>query len=96
MAYTDTIRLADGTLRFTPTGAPQRECTVRPYERVQISAGEGVRKEFQIALVAADPRVYGSALKTAEALFSSGAEIAAAAVACRSPWPTPAPRPRPR
>ena len=25
VAYTDTIRLADGTLRWTPTGAPQRE-----------------------------------------------------------------------
>ena len=74
VAYTDTIRLADGTLRFTPTGAPQRELTVRLNERVQISAGEGVRKEFQISLVAADHRVYGSELKHVEDYLAAGTD----------------------
>ena len=77
VAYTDTIRRADGTLRFTPTGAAQRECTVRLWERVQLTSGEGVRKEFQISLVAADPRVYASQIKTVEGLFNAGTDAGA-------------------
>lgn len=96
VAYTDTIRKADGTLRYTPTGAAMRECTVRLYDRVQVSSGEGVLKEFQIALVAADPRVYASAQKSVNALLNSGTDTATSGqrkvdVSCGNAGSTPTP-----
>ena len=50
---------------------------MRLWERVQLSSGEGVRKEFQISLVAADPHVYASQIKTAEGLFTAGTNVGA-------------------
>ena len=45
---------------------------MRLFDRVQVSSGQGVLKNSRVTLVAADPRTYSSALKTAEVLLSAG------------------------
>lgn len=78
-ALTDSILRADGILRWTPTGAAERRLTVRLLEAVQISAGPGVIKEFQLALVAGDPTVYAELEQTADSaaltVGGGGAEV---------------------
>lgn len=74
---TDSLLRADGILRWTPTGAAQRRLTVRLLEALQI--GGGLIKEFQLALVAADPTVYAELLQTADTtaltVGGGGAEV---------------------
>jgi len=64
LAYTDTIRQADGTLRWTPTGLTERGCKVRLLDDVTIT-GAGVLKTFQVPLVAADSLAYATSQSTA-------------------------------
>jgi hypothetical protein len=60
-AYTDSLTRADGTLRFVPSGATERQLTVRLLDAIQIQ-GIGVMKEWQIALQAGDPLIYSTTL----------------------------------
>ena len=59
-ARTNSILNAYGTLRFTPHGASERQLQVRLLDTLQIRSQEGILKEFQIALIADDPLVYGA------------------------------------
>lgn len=70
-SYLYSIRRADGTLRFTPRGASERELKVR-LEGLQISSQEGPLQTFQIALVAGDARVMDSASQSANSTNLSG------------------------
>lgn len=58
--FTDSIRRADGTLRWTPTGLTERGCKVRLLDAITIT-GQGVLKTFQVPLVAADSKAYATA-----------------------------------
>lgn len=62
-ACLDSILDADGVWKWTPTGAAGRQRTVRLYERFDVE-GEGARKDFGFALVAADPYAYSQELFT--------------------------------
>lgn len=57
LAALDSIRGADGTLKWTPsaTGAAARQLTVRAWQEPQVSGGW--LKEFQFGLAAGDPTV---------------------------------------
>lgn len=57
---TDSLRFADGTLRFQPNGAAERQLTVRLLDAVQIRGSVGIVKEWQLALIAGDPLIYSS------------------------------------
>lgn len=62
----ESIRDADGTLKFTPYGQAERQATVRLFEDAPIASSQGVRgREFQIMLVSSDPLIYSSTLQTA-------------------------------
>lgn len=54
---------ADGTLTWTPSGSISQFCYVRKQQPTRI-AGAGTVKNFFVALVAADPRIYSSTLNT--------------------------------
>lgn len=58
---------ADAKLRFQPDGMPALELKVRREQPLRF-AGRGPSKEFLLSLVAADPRIYGQATKTAESI----------------------------
>lgn len=54
-SYTESIRTADGTLKWTPSGQSQRQLTVRLAADVQIGNQAGILKTFQVQLVAGNP-----------------------------------------
>lgn len=62
--YAESMLRADGALRWKPAGKPWRRVTVRLAEAVQIRGG--FLKEWQLALVAEDPRVYSDDEHTAD------------------------------
>lgn len=53
---------ADGTLTWTPDGGLSQRLNVRKNQPIRVRGG--FVKEFLIAMVAADPRIYGSTLNT--------------------------------
>jgi len=61
MQACDSIRPADGTLSWTPSGSTARSLTVRLIGPVQVSSGAGILKSFQVQLVAASPFPVGGA-----------------------------------
>jgi hypothetical protein len=69
---TDSIRAADGTLKFTPSGQSQRQlAAVRLAAPVQIGNGSGILKTFQLQLVAGNPLVTAVAGSSGQVLGSS-------------------------
>lgn len=63
------IRRADGTLLWTPTGGVQRQTAVRLYQALQITSDASLIKTFAISLVAAD----GTAVYEAQTSGSTSA-----------------------
>lgn len=61
---------ADATLTWTPAGGEAQQIKVRRQQPLRISGGWA--KDFQIALVAADPRIYSAQLYT-NSVVASGA-----------------------
>jgi hypothetical protein len=55
----------NATLRFQPDGMPALEVVVRRDQPLRL--GRGYAKEFQLSLVAPDPRLYAEAMDTATA-----------------------------
>ncbi len=60
-AALNSIRRADGTLVWTPSGASARQLTVRAWESMQVSGG--FMKEFQFGLAAGNPTVVSTTLE---------------------------------
>lgn len=58
----------DATLTWTPSGGVQQQIVVRRQQPLRISGAW--QKTFQLPLVAADPRVYSSALHTSTVITS--------------------------
>lgn len=54
---------ADATLRWAPEGGVEQTLSVRRQQPLRITGG--YNKNFQMALVAADPRIYGAAIQEA-------------------------------
>lgn len=68
---------ADATLEWTPSGGEPQFIKIRRQQAVKIKGGWV--KEFQIALVSADPRIYSTALTTTTlGTYTDVAHIAAA------------------
>lgn len=63
---------ADATLSWTPDGGEAQQIKVRRQQPLRITGGWV--KEFQVALVAADPRIYSSQLYSAS-VVASGAIV---------------------
>lgn len=68
MRASDAMR-ADSTLTWTPSGSVQQYIRVRRQQPVRVTGAW--QKTFQVPLVAADPRVYSSALHTSSVVTSS-------------------------
>lgn len=65
---------SSATLKFQPDGMPAMQISVRREQRLKISGG-GWLKDFMLALVAEDPRIYSQTLsnKSATAVAPAGA-----------------------
>lgn len=66
---TDALR-GDAVLSWTPSGGVQQQIAVRRQQPLRVSGGW--QKQFQISLVAADPRIYSSVLHTSSVVTSAG------------------------
>lgn len=66
---TDAMR-GDAVLTWTPSGGVQQQIAVRRQQPLRVSGAW--QKQFQISLVAADPRIYSSALHTSTVVTSAG------------------------
>lgn len=56
--YINRLLRADGVMKWTPSGYPPVQMTVRRWERPVVEGGRGVKKDMQLSFVSADPRVY--------------------------------------
>lgn len=68
------ITNADGTLKWTPSGASVRQRTVRVYEGPFIRQGDKL-DTFQFTLVAADPLAYSTVEQTSADIAVNGAAV---------------------
>lgn len=59
-AYTGSLIRAEGTLRWTPSGAAERQITVRLLDAVNITGSTGPIKEWVAAFVSADSLIYAA------------------------------------
>ncbi len=66
---------ADGTLTWTPTGGISQFCYVRKQQPTRI-AGAGTIKNFFVALVAADPRIYATTATSYSGIAIGGTQVA--------------------
>lgn len=83
--YTDAIRVADGSLTWTPTGlSDQRVVTVRLLDAITIT-GQGVLKSFQIPLVAADSLAYSATQQSSNRTTTGTLNVVVAGTA--NTWP---------
>lgn len=83
--YTDSIRFADGSLQWTPTGlTDQRGITVRLLDLITITGG--LLKTFQIPLVAADNLAYSTTQQSSNITTTGTLNVVVAGTA--NTWPT--------
>lgn len=68
------ITNADGTLKWTPSGASMRQRTVRTYEGPFIRQGEKL-DPFQFTLIAADPLAYSTVEQTSADITANGPAV---------------------
>lgn len=68
------ITNADGTLRWTPSGASMRQRTVRAYEGPFIQQGDRI-DTFQFTLLAPDPLAYSTVEQTSANISANGAAV---------------------
>src|SRR6266498_4104940 len=63
-AWPDSISTVEGTLRWTPSGKTERRMAVTLLD--DVATRGDILKEFRLALVAEDPRIYENTLNSAD------------------------------
>lgn len=80
----DALR-ADAVLDWTPSGGARRKLSLRRQQPLRFIGAW--QKEFQLAMVAADPRIYSYASSTLEKLTSAGGNVAPTNAGTTPTWP---------